>query len=297
MRPLPLVISQALLSDADGVRLHPDLASWQAEWLRMRRRWFRCAPMLPLSCYARLLDCSPAALIAARTQLPAETRQVWVASPYFAALGRDSLTVLPEGAFSWDEQDARWLCDELNPLLEQDGMRLVAVGAAMLLCCVRPLDARPADFAEISGGLLPNRHPPGRDGGRLMRLVAEIQMLLHRHPSPRRRARGVPDVHGLWFWGGCAPTSVEEEMAVATRNPALASIAPARQARCLISEAERVHDLMPSVRPAHIVLLGKDMALWLSRGWLPRVLQRDWRPSATPGDEDQLFAQLRGMIA
>jgi len=292
-----LVICQGLVNDDEGLRLHPALAPWARAWLRMRRRWFHCAPQLPLSCYARLLEVEPAALLAARAQLPADTRQIWVASPYFAALGRDTLTLLPEGAFSWHEHDARWLCALLNPLLKQDRMELLPVGAAMLLCCAEPLQAQPAAFAEISGDLLPNRHAPGPDGGRLMRLVAEIQMLLHQRPAEHRRARGEADVHGLWFWGPCAPSAAQACLPVATRNAALAAVAPASQARAVISEAEHVQALMPRRMPRHVVLLGRRHALWLRRSMLPRMHHRDWRAPAKLQPESELFAQLRRHFA
>jgi len=296
VKPSVLFISQALLEHQDGLQLHPDVVSWQAQFARMRRRWFQCAPLSPLSCYARLHDCTSAQLLASAIDIPADVRQLWVASPYFAALGRDTLTVMPEGSFSWRDDDAQWLCAQLNPLLQQDDMQLVATGAALLLCCRTPLDAAPADFACLSGGLLPNRHPAGADGGRMMRLIAEIQMVLHQHPAEHRRMRGEADVHGLWFWGASDTHAVMPHLPVATRNPFLASISEARDAVCVISEAERVAELMPRELPRHIVLFGAGHAVWLTHSRLPRFSRSGWQVKSCQS-ETVLFSRLRQWLS
>ena len=295
MKPSVLLISQALFEYQDGLQLHPDLVSWQTRFARMRRHWFHCTPLSPLSCYARLHGCTSAQLLAAAADIPPDTQQLWVASPYFAALGRDTLTVMPEGAFSWSADDARWLCARLNPLLQEDDMQLCHAGAALLLCCRTALDAAPVDFASLSGGLLPNRHPAGADGGRMMRLMSEIQMLLHQQPAEHRRLRGEADVHGLWFWGGSEGEPVMPRLPVATRNPFLASVAEARDAVCTICEAERVAELMPRVLPKHIVLTGAGYAVWLTQTLLP-FPRSTWQPKSCRS-EAELFVRLQQLLS
>jgi len=292
VKPSVLLISQALLEHQDEIHLHPEIIPWQSQLMRMRRRWFQCAPLSPLSGYARLHGCASAQLLASAAEIPEGVRQLWVASPYFAALGRDTLSVMPEGSFSWHADDAQWICAQLNPLLQQDGMRLLAVGAALLLCCRTPMDATPEDFASLSGALLPNRHPAGRDGGALMRLMAEIQMVLHQHPAEHRRVRGEADVHGLWFWDGCEADAVVPKFPVATRNPFLASISEARDAVCMISEAERLSELMPRTLPKHMILTGAGYAVWLTRSLLPGFHNKSWQPKSCQS-EATLFACLK----
>jgi len=208
-----VLLTDALFTAERGsIALHPALLDVQPQLSKRRRQWFFCAEKSPLSWYAALVEASPAVLLAARcADLPASTRQCWVASPYHAQLGRDTVRLMPEGAFSWSEADNAWLCGELNPLLQDDGMSLHACGAALLLACTTPLDVDPLPFAAIAGGLLPDRHPEGPDGGRLMRLLSEIQMSLHAvtHRTGQPTRDGQPDISGLWLWGSSLwPASV-----------------------------------------------------------------------------------------
>ena len=288
-----------LLTDAlhkvegGGFALHPALIDWRRQLAARRRQWFLCTDNNPLGWYAALVDASPAALLAARCpDLPANARQAWVASPYHAIMGRETVRVLPEVDLPWSEADSTWLCAELNPLLEQEGMSLHACGAAMLLASHVPLDAAPGPFAAIAGNLLPNRHPEGVDGGRLMRLLSEIQMTLHDKSQPTRQ--GQPVVHGLWFWGACDMTC---ELPVglppvATLNPALQSLHHEHGANIIISEAERLPALLSSGRLPHTVLLaGSGHAVLLHKALLPRF-REGWR-AGYPASESDLFVRLR----
>jgi len=80
-----------------------------------------------------------------------------------------------------------WLCGQLNPLLSEEGMSLHQTGAALLFACRDALNANPVSFASISGKGMPNRHHEGADGGRLNRLMSEIQMVLHQHQPDARQ--------------------------------------------------------------------------------------------------------------
>ncbi|MDQ6972944.1 MAG: threonine synthase [Mariprofundaceae bacterium] len=292
---MPLLVDALQPNGSEEIVLHPLLAGMQAQLLRRRRQWFVCADKDPLDLYASLVEQAPAALIAAAcdTILPA-CRQLWVASPYHAMLGRDSVRLMPDVAMPWDEADARWLCDTLNGFLAEEGIQLMAVGAALMLSCEKSLDTCPAPFASISGGLMPNRHPDGPDGGRMMRLVAEIQMFLHNKSQPTRE--GKPTVSGLWLWGA-SPHPVKGSprfFAVATRNPFLHAVADGRDARTIISECERFETLLPaSGLPDVMLLCGAGHALLLSKALLPRM-HRGWWP-ASPGPESQLLGKLRGI--
>ncbi len=279
----------------DGVSLHPDVFLWDKQLSVYKRQWFACADKNPLGWYAALRDAAPAALLAAKCKsLPEHTRQCWVASPYHAMVGRESVRIMPEGAVDWCAADARWLCDLLNPLLQEEGMCLHALDAALLLTCEQAMDAAPAPFAAIAGHQLPNRHPDGADGGRLMRLLSEIQMSLHGKHAEHRINQA--DIHGLWLWGACPwPNEYPNDAsvsfpAVATRNAFLQAVSDGRDAVWTMSEAEKLHDLLAegAKLPNCIVLSGAGKAVLLSKTCLPRFGRRIWRVGACKTEADLL---------
>lgn len=292
-----LLLTDALHKmEGGGLGLNAALMDIQPHLLHRRRQWFCCADATPLGWYAALVGTSPAALLAARcSDISASARQCWVASPYHAQLGRDTIRLMPEGSFPWSEADSIWMCDLLNPLLLQEGMSLHACGAALLLACNTPLDAAPLPFAAISGGLLPNRHPQGPDGGRLMRLMAEIQMSLHDKPQPTRSAQ--PQVHGLWLWGASAlPAILPANLPpVATRNPFLQSLQHEHGAGVMISETERLSEALSSeVLPKAVVLAGGGHAVCLHKSLLPRF-SKGWQ-AKSPATQAELFVRINRML-
>ena len=304
-QPIPLLlISDALHGAEGGFVLHPSLMDYQPRLLKRQRRWFHCAEKTPLGWYASLVHSDPASLLAARcSDLPTDARQAWVASPYHAQLGRDTVRLMPEGELAWSETDAVWLCGLLNPLLGEECMSLHAVGAALLLACKNPLDTHPVSFASIAGGLLPNRHPDGPDGGRLMRLLAEIQMSLHAatHSTGQPTRDGQPDISGLWLWGATAlPTVLPVDLpSVATRNPFLQSLqVECKQehgAEIMISEVERLPDLLSSAAlPKTVVLAGAGHAVCLKQSLLPSFT-KNWQ-AKSPATEAELFAHINRML-
>jgi len=296
-----LLLTDALHKmDGAGIGLHPSLMDIQAQLVRRRRQWFSCADETPLGWYAALVNSFPAALLAARcADIPAAARQAWVASPYHAQLGRDTVRLMPEGDFPWNEADSAWLCDLLNPLLLEEGMSLHAVGAALLLACITPLDAAPLPFAAISGGLLPNRHPEGPDGGRLMRLLAEIQMSLYgiTHSTGQPTRDGQPDISGLWLWGASAlPAELPADLpSVATQNPFLRALEHEHGAEIIISEVERLSEVLPSaVLPKTVVLAGAGHAVCLHKSLLPSFV-KDWQAKSS-ATEAELFTSINRML-
>lgn len=292
-----LLLSQGLVEDEHGLCPHPLLDPWRKDLERYHRQWFSVSPRNPLSWYAALVRCPPASLAVSAMPHDRSWAQFWVATPFHAMLGRDYLRVLPEDQMPWHERDARWLSELLNPLLESEGMRLMCKGAAMVLACRDALDANPPPFAAIAGGLLPDRHPAGRDGGRLMRLVAEVQMLLHRFPAEHRRQAGEPDIHGLWFWGAsCEQREDLSLLPVATRNPALRPFVDARNAAWVLAEPAYLHDLLPrdGRLPRQIILAGRSKAVWLRHRRFV-VRRTPWRAGRLK-DEERLLATLGAFL-
>jgi len=295
-----LIVSQGLIQHQDGVSLHPDLFLWEKELSGYSQKWFDCADKNPLGWYAALCERSPTALLAEQIGvLPEDTTQWWTVSPYHAQMARNAVRVLPEGLFPWSAEDADDLSNTLNPFLAEDGMQLIPVGAALLLSCREPIDAYPQSFATISGQMLPDRHHEGEDGGRLNRLLSEIQMVLFQHPSERRRDRGEPDVNGIWFWAPVdAPVaSHAKHIAVATRNPALQSVVDGKDANVIITEAERLGELVQQGErlPERVVLAGDGHAVLLSKSWLPKFGKTEWK-AKSPKAESALLSMLRSAV-
>ena len=295
-----LIVTQALISNQDGVTLHPDLFLWQKELSSRRQRWFNCPDRTPAEWYGALQEIDSTALLASRIDgLPEESAQCWTVTPYHALLARESVRLYPEGLFSWSKADAAWLCDNLNPLLQEEGMQLHQSGAALLLSCRDALDANPISFAAISGKEMPNRHHAGADGVRLNRLIAEIQMVLHQQQPEERMQRGEPEISGLWFsspvhW----PQPVQgQNIGVATRNPHLVAMVEGRDASVIISEAERLEELLKggAPLPKRVILAGEEHAIVLTKSLLPRIGIISWSPKS-PKSEPEMMANLKGWL-
>ena len=273
-----LIVTNGLVQTPDGLKLHPLLEPLRGDLLWRSRSWYAAPAHTPLSFTAWLAGRSPAALLASGLNLPDSVQQCWVASPFHAQLMRDRLQVMPEGIFPWRADDAAALAALLNPLLAEEGMSLHAAGPAMILACDKAIDASPASFAEVSGNLLPNRHPDGVDGGRLMRLVAELQMYLYRNPLLDRRSRGEPDVRGIWLWGRCSRDELSSAPmpVVATRSPSLSPVVDGRNAKLTVTEVEHLGEMLnPHTGLSDDVLvMGEGHALWLRQTPFVAMLAR-----------------------
>jgi len=300
MSPLPpvMLVCNGLSLSGSGLFLHENLLGCKKALSVRKQTWFSCSDKIPLEWYAAIVDVPSSALLAVScSNIPADIKQCWVASPYSGQLGRDQVRVMPEGSFPWCVEDAQWLCDVLNPLLKEEGMHLLHTGAALLLACCEPMHVHPASFAIISGRTLPNQHPEGADGGRLMRLVSEIQMTLHGKPAPQRS--GQPEVHGLWFWGESAwPVRMPEAMpTVATRNPFLQAVAEGKDAKVMITGAERMGELVKQGEslPKMVALAGEGYAVLLTKSLLPKFGKVSWAPKLAKG-EPELLSVLRSAV-
>jgi len=290
-----LLVTHGLIPNQDGLTLHPDLFLWQESMAKRKQQWFHCTSKNPLALYAKLLDAEPVLLLASK--LPENTaKQYWIASPYHAQLSRDSVRVMPEGMLPWCEQDAVWVCELLNPLLQEDGIQLHNIGSALILACDKALHAEPASFADIAGKTLPNRHPSGAQGGYLMRLMSEVQMMFKQSPAMHRRQCGEADIHGLWFWGACEPNNLETSatMTIATRDSFLRAIADGKDANITITEPEQLSELIKEGAglPKQVLLLGEGYAVLLKQSLLPKFRGNRWSPKAVK-EESELLSILR----
>lgn len=294
-----VIVTDALIRSDRGYLLHPALTPWQKRLMQARRQWFASQAMLPLQWYAAWHGVAPAAVVAASFDaIPADAVQCFIASPYHAQMARDRILVMPESMFQWHEAQGRSLCEALNPLLAEDGLTLASSGVHLLLFSGRRLDASPASFAALSGRQLPDRHPQGADGAFLMRLTAEVQMMIHRNPM--HTSSGAHPLHGLWFWGACdLPYDPLPAMKpVATRNPPLRALCEGRDAAIAISEAEYLAELLPGVArfdsmPAQWLLAGEGAAVLATPRRFPWLPHKGWQPYQ-PQSERALNSVLVG---
>jgi len=290
-----LLVTHGLISNQDGLTLHPDLFLWQASLAKRKQQWFRSSSYNPLALYAKILDIEPALLLASKLPIN-NAKQYWIASPYHAQLSRDSVRVMPEGMLPWCAEDAAWACEVLNPLLQEDAMQLHNIGSALIVACDKPVYANPDVFSDIAGKTLPNCHPGGADAGYLMRLMAEVQMMFKQSPAMHRRQRGEIDIHGLWFWSACEPNNLETSasMTVATRDPFLGVIADGKGANITITEPEQLSELIKEGAglPKQVLLLGEGHAVLLKQSLLPKFGGNHWSPKAVK-EESELLSILR----
>jgi len=266
-----VVITDAFLEHGGKPVLNPVLAQYESELLVMKQSWSLSEPHTPLSWYASLANVQPSALLAVSAQqLPEDSRQYWVASPYHAKLTRSDIRVMPDGMLDWSSKDAEKICELLNPLLVDEGMELLKVGQALILSCNRIWDVKPLSFASISGSVLPNRQPDGKDAGDWMRLLSEIQMTLHQ--SGLGSDSGL-NFHGIWFWGGASvldDVEVKTLPNVATNSAYLNSILrhlkKEEDASLILSEAEQLPMLLNSKGrlPQKWLLLGAGKSVELT---------------------------------
>jgi len=278
-----IVITDALLAYEGQLVLNPALAQYEKGLLAMKQKWFKSESYTPLSWYASLLNFKPSTLLAICAEnLPKESKQYWVASPYHAKLTRSDIRVMPDGMLDWSVKDAEKICDLLNPLLVVEGMKLIQVGEALLLTCDRVWDVFPLSFASISGSVLPNRQPDGKDAGAWMRLLSEIQMTLHQ--SALSSVSGLY-YHGLWFWGGAPELTGVDTTAlphVATNSVYLNSILrhlnKETDASVIVTEADQLQMLMNAngTLPKKWVLLGAGKSVELTSSVIIACLAKVW---------------------
>ncbi len=301
-----LLIPDALIpaGDAGGheYALHPALRFAAPRLARAAKIWAEAPVLAPIEWYAAMIGAvgGAASLLAAAMgdAIPASARQAWLFSPFAGRLGRDSVHIMPQDIFAWDTADAEWLVETLQPMLAGDGFTLLIRDACILAISDTAWDASPASFARVAGHVLPNRHPPGTDGGRLMRLCAEMQMLLASQPSPRRRKAGLPDVMGVWMWAPSLlpspqldrPTPIAVDTLIRASAHDAGGMLPVAIMGAAAVEAHLEHQRFPR----HWLLAGERHAVLGDTRALPRFGRRPWRPRNVTAF-DALLRRMRGV--
>jgi hypothetical protein len=145
----------------------------------------------------------------AATALYAEAGTVTAASVFLATpvhyVAEMSNVRLPiDGILSLRQSEADALAVDFNRIWNDAGIRLIAGRSAHLFCLVdQTLEAATHDPEEVLDKHIENHLPTGGAAARLRRLMSEIEMWLFEHAVNRSRsAAALPEVKGLWLWGG-----------------------------------------------------------------------------------------------
>jgi hypothetical protein len=125
-----------------------------------------------------------------------------VATPVHLLAGLEHVHLDPAGLPVLTSREWQELVGDFNRLFAEAGLALSYDGEVALLACQDPLHAVTHDPQPLAGRDAGAWLPSGSDGGRLRRLMTEMQMWLHEHPINMARARrDDPPVNGLWIWG------------------------------------------------------------------------------------------------
>lgn len=158
-------------------------------------------------------DRFPSAAVSQRGRTGAvEASECWahLACVHFEAGLNDMAAALLTGEQALSDEDRSAIAGTLAAHLQADGYALHAEeGGEWCVRCPRELlvETLPPEAAfkmSIKEAL-----PSGTDAAELRRVMTEMQMLLHDHPSNERRARaGLLAANSVWFWsvGSIAPS-------------------------------------------------------------------------------------------
>ena len=191
--PLDLVAGAALprLPAFERLLSRSDPVTAPADW----RRWALAVAGLA----APPGDLPVGATLAAAAKLEAAAGTWLVLAPVHLTAGLSSVQLHSAGVLSLAPDAAGRLAARLNAELGAPQQRVYACGEHLLLQVDAALDLRCADPEALAGRDLGGALPEGADGGRLRRLMTELQMWLH--DDPPLALEGLP-INGLWPWGG-----------------------------------------------------------------------------------------------
>jgi hypothetical protein len=185
---------ERLLARADA---SSEVTNWRADAYRL------IAPSMPA------MPAMPAMPGVAAAALYADIGSVSAASVFLATpvhyLAEMSNVRLPaDGILSLRQPEADALAADFNRVWHDAGIRLIAGRSAGLFCVVdRALEATTHDPEEVLDRHIEKYLPAGAAAPRLRRLMSEIEMWLFEQPVNRSRAASsLPEVKGLWLWGG-----------------------------------------------------------------------------------------------
>jgi hypothetical protein len=134
--------------------------------------------------------------------------EAWVffATPVRYVAEMSNVRMATDGILSLSHAEAETLAGDFNRVWHDAGIRLMTGRSAELFCVVeQPLPATTRDPEDVLDRHIDNYLPSGAGAARLRQLMSEIEMWLFDHAVNRTRmACDVPQVTGLWLWGGGA---------------------------------------------------------------------------------------------
>ncbi len=159
-----------------------------------------------VSAFLRYLDAVAGGALAAYGAHLEGAASYWMrAAPIRLEADRDTLVLLGPEVLRLTDDEAGFLCRELNGHFAADGIVFHALAADNWLVeleCEAP-DLRLQSLEEVRGRRLFEQLPGGADASRWIRHLNELQMVLHASGvSESREQAGLPRVNGVWLWSG-----------------------------------------------------------------------------------------------
>jgi hypothetical protein len=196
------------------------------------------------------------------------------ADPAWVQPDMSGARLLACGQLQLSPEEAAALAEPLKPMFHDAGLALEISSPDRWHVRLPPQTELP-DFdvpEQALGEDLYGHLPSGPEGRRWRVLLNEVQVLLHQHPlNEQRRARGLPPVNSVWFWGGGAlPAHLATSLAGVIGEDLLLC-ALAKRAGIPVQPRDDVS--IRTVRPGWLIDL-QDLSVddIASRWWLPLQL-------------------------
>jgi hypothetical protein len=153
---------------------------------------------------ARQQDFPLAPICAERDGLDAASGYWLRADPVHLHLGMRGMTLLDAQQVGLSNAESEALAAALAPLFVASGWRLLAPRAPRWYASPKhPIQLTTTPIDQVASRHVNSALPTGSGAEAVMRLLNEVQILLHEHPvNLDREVRGQAPINSLWLWGG-----------------------------------------------------------------------------------------------
>jgi len=183
--------------------------------LKLMETWLARAEKIPVidKGYSRQLLClssiptnnPPIAPIARLGEGGAADENFWVAATpaHFVAEG-DKIVMYGGDDIKLSEQEAHAFVAEFNDTYSNEGWLMeIRADLRWYLRSPAPAQVQLSDYEQVVGESIKDYLPQGKDAKAWLTLFNEIQMLFYGSAiNQQRHAKGLPDINGVWLWGG-----------------------------------------------------------------------------------------------
>jgi len=193
------------------------------------------------------------------------------------------LLLRPPGSLELSMSEARALITDINLYWRDEGLAIQALSSTrwyLHLPAAPNLHTTPLD--QMDGEYLTPHLPRGADARHYLKLINEVQMLMHAHPvNLARENEGRPAVNGLWLWGGGNLADSKVERNAKTKLDLVAGNdfelhALARQAGCAFSAPPKKLSEMHATGRALVALTPFDGSMYGDIAAHLAQLEQDW---------------------